>query len=291
MQYPIRALESIEEMQQIENLHREVWGGSDLDVIPAHISLAISHNGGVVLGAFDGEQLIGYVLGFLGTDHMSPDRPAMTRLKHASHEMAVHPGYRNQGIAYALKLAQRQMVRKQGVRLITWTYDPLLSINAQLNIRRLGAVCDTYHENEYGDMQDELNVGIASDRFQVDWWITSNRVEQRVEGPRESLDLAHYLGAGAERINQVQINEAGLANPQEAIHEPEGNLAIVEIPSDFHTLKSKDHSLAKFWRDHTRNIFQLAFKAGYLVTDFIYFREERVPRSYYILAHGEGTFG
>jgi predicted GNAT superfamily acetyltransferase len=291
MKYPIRVLDTVAEMQQIEKLHKKVWGGSDVDVIPAHVSLAISHNGGVVIGAFDDEQLIGYVIGFLGTDHKSPDRPAMTRLKHASHEMAVDPAYRNQGIAYALKLAQRQMVRRQGVRLITWTYDPLLSINAQLNIRRLGAVCDTYRENEYGEMQDELNVGISSDRFQVDWWITSNRVEQRVEGPRESLDLAHYLGAGAERINQVQINEAGLANPEEAIHEPAGNLAIVEIPSDFHGLKSKDHSLARFWRDHTRQIFQLAFKAGYLVTDFIYFGEERVPRSYYILTHGEGTFG
>jgi predicted GNAT superfamily acetyltransferase len=291
MNFLIRLLESIEDMQQVERLHKEVWGSNDLDVIPAHVSLAISHNGGVVLGAFDDERLIGYVLGFLGTDHKSPDRPAMTRLKHASHELAVDPAYRNQGIGYALKLAQRQVVRKQGVRLITWTFDPLLSINAQLNIRRLGAVCDTYRENEYGEMQDELNIGIASDRFQVDWWITSNRVEQRVEGPRQSLDLAHYLGAGAARINQVQVNSAGLAHPHESIYEPTGNLAIVEIPSDFQELRSRDQDLAILWREHTRQIFQLAFKAGYLVTDFIYFREERVPRSYYILAHGEGTFG
>jgi predicted GNAT superfamily acetyltransferase len=291
MDYPIRVLDTPEDMQQVEVLHKKVWGGSDLDVIPVHVSLALSHNGGVVLGAFDGERLIGFVLGFLGTDHRSSDRPAMARLKHASHELAVDPAYRSKGIGYALKLAQRHVVLRQGVRLITWTYDPLLSLNAHLNIRRLGAVCDTYRENEYGEMQDDLNRGIPSDRFQVDWWITSNRVEQRIEGPREALDLANFLGAGAVRINQVRLRSDGLPEPDPELHEPEGNLAIVEIPSDYQALRSQDHGLAASWREHTRRIFQSAFKTGFLVTDYIFLREERFPRSYYILAYGEGTFG
>ncbi|MCJ7824449.1 MAG: GNAT family N-acetyltransferase [Anaerolineales bacterium] len=291
MDYLIRILDTPEDMAKIEDLYPVVWGGNDLDVTPAHLTLAISHNGGVVLGAFDGERLIGFILGFLGTDHRSPDRPAMARLKHASHELAVDPEYRNQGVGYALKIAQRSIVEQQGVRLITWTYDPLLSLNAQLNIRRLGAVCDTYRENEYGEMRDQLNRGIVSDRFQVDWWITSNRVKQRLEGARQALDLAHFLSAGAVMLNQVRLGEDGLSRPDLAILEPESNLAIVEIPANYLDLRSKDHGLAVFWREHTRTIFQAAFNAGYLVTDFIYFREERFPRSYYILAHGEGKFG
>jgi predicted GNAT superfamily acetyltransferase len=291
MDIQIRLLNTPEDMHEIELLHKKVWGSSELDVIPGHVSLALSHNGGVVLGAFDGDRLVGHLLGFLGIDHRSPDRPAAAGLKHVSHELAVDPEYRSQGIGLALKLAQRRVVRQQGVRLITWTYDPLLSLNAHLNIRRLGAVCDTYLENEYGDMQDELNRGIASDRFQVDWWITSNRVEQRVDGPREALDLAHFLGAGAERINQVRLTDNGLPQPEPELEAPDGNLAIVEIPSDYQDLKSQDHGLAEFWRKHTRHIFQTAFEAGYLVTDFIFLKGERIPRSYYILAHGEGTFG
>ena len=287
----IRILETPDEMRQIEDLHRKVWGGGDLDVIPAHVSLAVSHNGGVVLGAFDGERLVGHLIGFLGVDHRSPDRPAAAGLKHASHELAVDPEYRGEGIGLELKLAQRRVVSKQGIRLITWTYDPLLSLNAHLNIRRLGAVCDTYRENEYGDMHDELNRGIASDRFQVDWWITSNRVEQRISGPREALDFAHFLGAGATRINQVTLSDAGYPVPDEELTAPEGNLALVEIPSDYLALKQYDRDLAIIWRDHTRHIFQTAFSTGYLVTDFIYFKDERIPRSFYVLAHGEGTFG
>ena len=291
MDYPIRSLDTPEDMVMVEDLHRLVWGGDDVDVIPGHVALAMSHNGGVVLGAFDGERLIGFILGFLGTDDSSPDRPAMTRLKHSSHELAVDPAYRSQGVGYALKVAQRQKVDQQGVRLITWTYDPLLSLNAQLNIRRLGGVCDTYRENEYGEMHDELNRGIASDRFQVDWWITSHRVKQRVEGSRQALDLAHFLGAGAIRVNQVTFSEEGLPHPTLATDKPDSTLAIVEIPADYPDLKARDHGLASLWREHTRQIFQQAFDAGYLVTDFIYLREERLPRSYYLLAYGEGQFG
>lgn len=291
MDIQIRLLDTPEDMQEIELLHKKVWGSSELDVIPVHVSLALSHNGGVVLGAFDGDRLVGHLLGFLGIDHHSPDRSAAAGLKHASHELAVDPEYRSQGIGLALKLAQRRVVRRQGVRLITWTYDPLLSLNAHLNIRRLGAVCDTYLENEYGDMQDELNRGIASDRFQVDWWITSNRVEQRINGPREALDLAHFLGAGAVKINQVRLTDHGFPQPEPELEVPDGNLGIVEIPSNYQDLKSRDHGLAVFWRNHTRHIFQTAFEMGYLVTDFIFFKGERIPRSYYILAHGEGTFG
>ena len=291
MDYLIRRLDTPEDMVMVEDLHRFVWGGDEVDIIPGHLALALSHNGGVVLGAFDGERLIGFILGFLGTDHTDPDRPAMARLKHASHEMAVDPKYRNQGVGRALKVAQRQEVDQQGVRLITWTYDPLLSLNAQLNIRRLGAVCDTYLVNEYGEMQDQLNRGIASDRFQVDWWITSPRVKQRLQGSRPALDLAHFLSAGAVRINQVTFSEDGLPHPSAAISRPDSTLAIVEIPADFPGLKARDHGLATQWREHTREIFQSAFDAGYLVTDFIYLREERIPRSYYLIAHGGAKFG
>ena len=86
-----KKLSSPEDMGQAEELQRMVWSGSETDVVPCHFLLALSHNGGLVLGAFDGEKLVGFLVGFLGTDQKSPDRPAMTRLKHASHMMGVHP--------------------------------------------------------------------------------------------------------------------------------------------------------------------------------------------------------
>src|SRR5258708_30988204 len=43
-------------------------------------------------------------------------------------------------VGFALKRAQWQMVRHQSLDHITWTYDPLLSRNAYLNVAKLGAV-------------------------------------------------------------------------------------------------------------------------------------------------------
>ena len=136
------------------------------------------------------------------------------RLIHASHMAGVHPEFRDSGQGYLLKRAQWQMVRQQGVERITWTYDPLQSRNAKLNIAKLGAVCNTYIPNYYGQMRDGLNIGMPSDRFQVDWWVNSNRVQQRLSWPKPPrLDLAHYLAAEAPYANQTQLNADGVFVP------------------------------------------------------------------------------
>ena len=286
----IRPLVGIQEMEQAEELQRAVWPGSDTDVVPAHLLLTLAMNGGLVLGALSGEDLVGYVLGFLGTDEESPDRVAMARLKHCSHQVGVHPDYRDRGLAFELKRAQREAIIQQGIRLATWTFDPLMSVNAYLNIRRLGAVCRIYKRDVYGAMRDGLNKGLASDRFQVDWWVTSNRVESRMEGARPPLDLANYLSAGAQKLNAAGLADDDLPRPGEVIEEPEGNLVLVEIPTDFLEVKERDLGLAGEWRMLTRAIFEGAFEAGYVATDFVHLKGESYPRSYYVLSLGEATF-
>jgi predicted GNAT superfamily acetyltransferase len=287
----IRKLESIEEMEQAEDLQRAVWPGSETDVVPAHLLTTLAHNGGVVLGAYDSEQLVGLVVGFLGTDSSTPERVAMARLKHCSHMLGVLPEYAGRGIGFQLKAAQLDVVVAQGVRLVTWTYDPLLSRNAHLNIRRLGAVCRTYLKEVYGAMRDALNAGDASDRFQVDWWVTSPRVTSRVHGKRAPLDLAHFLAAGAQELNPASLGPDDLPRPSTSPASPEGALALVEIPSDYPQLRARDPELGRAWREQTRSIFTDAFEAGYLVTDFVHLKGGRLPRSYYVLSHGESTLG
>ena len=172
----IRILEEPEEMSAVEQLQREVWPGSETDIVPAHLLITAVHNGGVVLGAFDEDKLVGFVFGFPGIES-TPDGP---RPKHCSHMAGVLASHRDRGLGFALKRAQWQMVRHQGLDHMTWTYDLLLSRNAYLNISRLGAVCSTYRRSEYGEMRDGLNAGLPSDRFQVDWWLNTQRVERRL---------------------------------------------------------------------------------------------------------------
>lgn len=287
----VRELTQIDDVRAVEALQREIWPGSETALVPAHLLLTIAQNGGVLLGAFEKGQLVGFVLGFLGEDTGSPDRVAMARLKHCSHMLGVHPKYRGRGIGLALKLAQRDRVLAQGIRLATWTYDPLQSRNAHLNIRRLGSLCRHYVVDAYGEMRDELNQGVPSDRFEVEWWITSSRVESRIEGKRPPLDLANFLAAGANKVNPATLDQDDLPRPPERPLELEGNLLLVEIPPDFDRVKREDQELALTWRHHTRAIFQQAFEEGYIVTDFVHLAGEQVPRSYYLLSHGEGTLG
>jgi predicted GNAT superfamily acetyltransferase len=140
----IRLLETPEDMTAVEDLQRLVWPGSETDVVPAHMLITAVHNGGLVLGAFQDEHMVGFVFGFPGLE-ATPDGP---RAKHCSHMMGIHPEYRDGGLGFALKRAQWQMVRHQGLDHITWTYDPLMSRNAYLNIARLGAVCHIYRRSD-----------------------------------------------------------------------------------------------------------------------------------------------
>lgn len=286
--FTIRLIETPEEMPAVEELQRQVWHGSETDVVPLHMLITAIHNGGLVLGAFRGEQLIGFMFGFPGLEE-TPDGP---RAKHCSHMMGILPGCRDQGVGFLLKRAQWQMVRHQGLDHITWTYDPLLSRNAHLNIARLGGVCNTYRRSEYGDMRDGLNAGLPSDRLQVDWWLNTQRVVRRLgKRARRILKLHDATRAGLRPLYEAKKNPGGLPCPPEDLPPFERRLLLVEIPGDFEALKSVDFSLARDWRFFSRELLETAFYRGYLVTDFITDRlEEGTRRSFYVLTHGESTF-
>ena len=282
----IRLLETPEDLTAVEELQKLVWPGDDTEIVPVHMLLATLHGGGLVIGAYDGDMLVGFVFGFPGVDHT----PQGLVYRHCSHMAAVHPDYRDAGLGFSLKRAQWQIVRQQGFERITWTYDPLQSRNANLNITKLGAVCNTYLPNYYGELRDGLNVGLPTDRFQVDWWVNATRVQRRLsKQPPKKLDLAHYLSAEIPRLNETHLNDQGLVVP----HSPDtlvssAPLLLLEIPADFLRLKTVDPGLALEWRLHTRTLFEAMFTTGYLVTDFIFLPGSQ-SRSFYVLSHGEAT--
>jgi predicted GNAT superfamily acetyltransferase len=281
----IRPLESVADFRACEDIQRQVWGPGDAEVVPLNMLVAATGNGGIAIGAFAEDTLIGFAFGFLATSgRYGPEAPAAVKLKHHSHMLAVLPEWRDAGVGYALKLAQREAARAQALRLMTWTYDPLESRNALLNIAKLGAVCSTYYADYYGGMQDDLNAGLPSDRFQVDWYIASNRVATRLSGRRARLERHHYTSSGAVLLNAATF-EGDLPRPPEHAAGLFTDMALVEIPADFQSLKRADRTLALAWRMQTREVFQWAFERGYMVTDFIFEREP--GRSFYVLTHVE----
>lgn len=288
-QYTIRPLASQNDYQQTRQIHMAAWGVDASETIPPLTLHALQHNGSTLLGAYDGDRLVGYILGTLGTIEAPNriDQVAAARLKMFSVIMGILPEYQNHGIGYQLKLAQREAALRDGIRLITWTYDPLESRNGRLNIGKLGAVCNKYYRDFHGAMPGR-NAGLSSDRFEAEWWVTGNRVEGRVAQQRRPLTLNAMRGAGAIVVNEAQFDDNNLPIPPLDFAHSDNNLVLAEIPADIQALKVADPALARQWRQHTRQLFEHYFAANFAVTDFVFqFGENGRSRSFYLLTHND----
>jgi len=273
--WEIHQLENPESLHEIEELQGVIWPGSQREIVPVHMFLAAIYNGGLVLGAFSNNRMIGMLFGFPG---MFTSNGEM-KVKHCSHMLGVHPDWRNSGLGFALKCSQRQFVLSQGLNLITWTYDPLLSRNANLNITKLGAVCNTYRRSEYGQLLDNLNAGLDSDRFQVDWWLNTCRVEKSLNDHyKNEKRLDDFIGGN---IEIVSISDD--LQPPCSFPDLNQTLLLIEIPNDFLALKARDILLAKAWRQTSRELFEFVFANGYSVIDFFVDN----GHSYYVLEYSE----
>lgn len=283
----IRSLSTLEEMRVAVELQRVFWGDDLESVIPAHMLLSLANYGGHVLAALDGEKMVGVLVGFIGTSTKETNRPAMANLQLVSKRMVVLPAYRNRGIAYRLKLAQRDIAIQQGIRLVTWTYDPLIAVNAYLNIHKLGGVSHIYYENYYGT-EDEggLTIAGASDRLFVEWWVTNRRVKERISGKRGDLALKQYLEANTRILNPTSAETNGTPWPPERTSTVAGALVLVEIPLDYLGIARTDTVLAQEWRAHTRELFNRLLTKGYLVTDFLRENYEGRDRAFYVFSQG-----
>ena len=155
----IRPLTTLEEALTATRVMVATWGSTQNT---GHELLrAMQASGNVLLGAFDGGRMVGFVFGFYGRDDEG--------WHHHSHMLAALPERRHAGVGYALKLAQRAAVLGAGVGLMRWTFDPLIARNAWFNLGKLGAVADRFHRDFYGAMDDEINRGERSDRLEVRW--------------------------------------------------------------------------------------------------------------------------
>lgn len=281
-------VEKVTEVQHFhacEEVQKRAWGMDDILVVPIHLLITAQKNGGLVLGAFNEEgEMVGFLFGFLGaTRTRAGDEKAPARLRHCSHMMGIVPEYQAKGVGYQLKLRQAEHVHSQGLDLVTWTYDPLESLNANLNVCKLGVVCDTYLRDTYGEMTTALHVGLPSDRFQVEWWITSRRVEERIEKGGVKLRLDEVLDHGAKQVNVATVGPDGFLWPSVYDLLTTSKDAVIEVPANFQSIKSADMSLATEWRQHTREIFTHYFDAGYTMTEFISEIREGRRSSYYLL--------
>lgn len=240
----IKELRTIQEMEQVQELEARVWG---IPPLPTHQTLTAVKNGGIVVGAYDGEKLVGFSYGF----------PAFKNGKSylCSHMLGIDETYRSQRIGERLKREQRQIAIEKGYDLMLWTYDPLETRNGYLNLTKLNGVCDTYIENCYGEMQDGFNKGLPSDRFEVHWHLTSAYAEQQQEPILENPQPIAEVRWDEDGLPSIKL--AALENLTEAAYS-------LPVPKDFQTLKGTSAEHAMHWRLATREAFTALFAQGFI---------------------------
>ena len=244
----LKELTTIKKLRLIGELEHNIWNSPPL---PIHQTLTAVKNGGVIIGAFDEDTFIGFSYGFTGF------KDGQTYL--VSHMLGVEKEYRSRKIGEKLKRKQREIAINKGYSLIRWTYDPLETRNAYLNLTKLNGICSVYKENAYGEMKDSINKGLPSDRFEVHWHIASEHVSEK--------EKADYRSA-------VPLNEVSISNnlPVSTMFHNEqydAELYSLEVPKDFQYVKSQNHALALEWRMNTRSIFQKLFATGYAAVHLI----------------------
>ena len=177
----IQPLSSLEHFERCVVLQLEVWGYSDGDVIPRRVFVVAQRIGGQVIGAFNGDTLVGFAMSLPGYRDRKP-------YLH-SHMLAVLPQYRNEGIGRRLKLAQREDAIARGFDLMEWTFDPLEVRNAHLNIGRLGVIVRRYQPDFYGPSSSPLQGGLPTDRLYAEWWLRSDRVASILRGEAQPIEV------------------------------------------------------------------------------------------------------
>jgi predicted GNAT superfamily acetyltransferase len=206
----IRKCEGIEEFHRCVELQRIIWGEVDLEVEPVTLFVVASHTGGQVLGAFDGERLVGFTLAVAGFKDN-------TVFLH-SHMTGLLAEYRDRKVGRMLKLFQREEALGRGIRLVVWTFDPFEIRNAHFNLNRLGAIARKYLPNLYGLTTSPMHRGLPTDRLVAEWQLDSPRVVAMLSDvTREPQEAPAAIEMPAELEKWKQDEPEQIAKLQERI--------------------------------------------------------------------------
>jgi predicted GNAT superfamily acetyltransferase len=259
-----RLLRRLPELLPVDDLQREVFGVSDLDLLNSGELVSVSETGGEVIGAFVAsdagvEELVGFSIGWGGYYQRRP--------RIVSEFLAVRADVRSLGLGADLKRLQAAIALERGFVEMVWTVDPLRAANARLNFEKLGAVADRYEENRYGEgFAVGLYGGLPTDRLHVTWPLTSPRVHHRLRGRYTPLALADV-----DRLRHFDP----LATDQDR--------ALVYLPSNIDLLVARDPNAALRWRLSLRKTLQSAFAAGFAITGFVPEVEAEQGRAAYVI--------
>jgi len=250
------------ELAAAQRLFEEIWRPAQGNPPPmtAELLRALAHAGNYVAGAFaggvrgtgegrpggSGPRLVGASAGFF----TAPPDPGLH-----SHITGVAPTGQHHGVGFALKVHQRAWALARGIRVVAWTFDPLVARNAWFNLAKLGARPTGYLEDFYGPMTDAINAGMASDRLLLAWELDDPAVAAACAGrpmqpPPVPAGAALAVGPGLEPVAR----------------RPGTPAVTVAVPPE---LEALDPGQRRAWRQAVREALGRRLAAGATVTGFL----------------------
>ena len=238
----IKQLSAFHELDAMAELQTAVWGFSPIDVVPSYIFVAAVRAGGLVLGAYEEDKLVGYALGFRGYvdgQHFM-----------YSHLVGVHPNYRDGGVGYDLKMAQKKFALENELEKIVWTFNPMHSRNARLNIAKLGARVSRYIAPAKSENAFE---GFLTPRYEVTWDIQQSHKQS--DGWKRALRIADVS----------ESNFPVLVPGVDVAQEP---ILSLQVPLDFDSLLEKEPEKAQAWQSMVMDYSDRLLNNGFVVSDY-----------------------
>jgi predicted GNAT superfamily acetyltransferase len=249
----ISELTELDDVQALVRLFADIWERPGEPPVDADVLMALILSGNYVAGVRQEGQIVGGLIGWLGgppTDHLHLH----------SHILGVIAGTQARGLGFDLKQHQRQWCLERGVKVIEWTFDPLVRRNAYFNLNKLGAEASRYLVNLYGEMTDGINAGEESDRILVNWRLDSLRATEAAAGRPHNPSSDDLVRWNLQAL--LAVGPGGEPVPASS----SARVVICQVPDDIVELRRSDPKLARAWRMAVRTALASAFDAGYRVT-------------------------
>jgi predicted GNAT superfamily acetyltransferase len=264
----VRLIDDEADLRKVTELQCAVWNFPSADAVPTNYLLAAARTGGLVLGAYDSDDvLLGFTFTAPAFDAKGP--------YHYLHMIGVRPGSEGAGIGEALLRSHALHSRSAEIDRVMWTYDPLESRNAALYVHKAGAIVETYSRNYYGQSQSKLHSGLPTDRV-IAWWNPSTDRVQESLFRAQRRELAVWLGLGAKIADSEGLDGDG-AFP---------SYVLVPIPRDIQQMKIESLTKARQWLINTRDLLErllVGCGGNYRIIDFVSARENDRQDCFYVL--------
>ncbi len=267
----IRPVAKPEEFRQLVEVQASAWRmGKDLtEAVPSHVLKAAADNYGIVVGAFDLDNgmAVGFAWGFLARDSKG--------LYHYSHQSAVIEELKYAGLGFRIKQAQRKIALSMGLNRARWTFDPLQALNTRFNLGKLGVISWEYVINYYGEINDEINRGLRTDRLKIWWFLDSERVKMKAEGKLRSPTLEEAIDAGAVEVLEFKLDPRRPVDFKKV----EDELILVEIP--YRVERARSEGTVSQWREITAKAMLYYMSRGYIDFEAVY--DKASQRAFHLL--------